>query len=948
MTETTTSKVEKWSYPLKIGTAEATDPQQFYKALAKAKDGYYPLGANGLWHGGIHFDEDTGLAKDLTEVRCIADGEVVAYRIDEAYPKSDFGSAQPVYSTGFVLIKHRLEVPAPPAPPPAQGTAPGAPPAAGPSLTFYSLYMHLLDWDSYKRNPTLKPPAFWGKGLYKVKADAPDKALGLRVRSGNSGQHPVVAVLPRGTTVVTQPAPATENWVKIVSVTPEVAGLPTDTGWVFKGQLKDLGEGKYLVGNDAPDLLPGGAQHGANVRSAHTAGLPLSHLPAGTQIRLGDDATPNKFRKLVEIVSGSSNPALAPETDGKLPGFVWSDSLEPMSEPHSPLGSVISLSPSFKIKAGQVLGHIGKYQNHSDAAPKNLLHLEVFSCEDVHTFVTQSQSKAGALPADQKNLMKVYKGTKLITHRADITSSNPPKVSDDGVLIGYDLVIPASVLEAMPPEKKIKEGTAQWWRLEDLLGDDQGNSISGWLREQDLMTTRHNSWEWEGFEFIEETASNTEHLAANLHDLNLLTEDEKASFAPKASTSTNGPVKERLYNIIDTDKNDKLTVTEIRAALAKPWFAQSISLLATKYESEWLYKAEKWDALDELMGHTAAHPNLNWVAEKKRIEKLAWWADLAGKEGLSADGKIWHVHSIGLIANFDRRKRCTCNAEVVVVRYATVNFGPLVKGEGKLGDSPHWNLMEAAGQVTSSERRIISAMCENEGKINAVQAYDGEVITAGAMQKTIKVTGAGELPTQVKKFKDIYPDEYLELFEGQGWFLDLSSSNAKMYYQDAEFLDGQKLEGQSLKEKLRVGCSQSTLGNVIQCKPVSVLSCAIGSQSYVEVQILDFITRLRNVLLEVPTSYNFKIGELFKSEFGRATVLDESVNRPSHVPDSVKRALDKFFLAHAAVSKDVATWGSSHSAYEREILVYYGTGNNRGNMTDGPIRHNNLKVALNG
>jgi predicted chitinase len=652
MTETTTSKVEKWSYPLKIGTAEATDPQQFYKALAKAKDGYYPLGANGLWHGGIHFDEDTGLAKDLTEVRCIADGEVVAYRIDEAYPKSDFGSAQSIYSTGFVLVKHRLEVPAPPAPPPAQGTASGAPLAAGPSLTFYSLYMHLLDWDNYKRNPTLTPPGFWGKGLYKVKASAPDKALGLRVRSGNSGQHPVVAVLPRGTTVVTQPAPAAENWVKIVSVVPEFAGLPADTGWVFKGQLKDLGEGKYLVGNDALDSLPGGAQHGANVRSAHTSGLPLSHLPPGTQIRLGDDATPNKFKKLVEIVSGSSNPALTPGTDGKLPGFIWSDSLEPMSEPHRPLGSVISLSPSFKIKAGQVLGHIGKYQNHSDAAPKNLLHLEVFCCEDIHSFVTQSQSKAGALPADQKNLMKVYKGTKLISHRADITSSNPPKVSDEGVQIGYDLVIPVSVLEAMPAEKKIKEGAAQWWRLEGLLGDDQGNPISGWLREQDLMTTRHNSWEWVGFEFIEETASNTEHLAANLHDLNLLTEDEKASFVPKASTSTNGPVKERLYNIIDTDKNDKLTVTEIRTALAKPWFAQSISLLATKYESEWLYKAEKWDALDELMGHTAAHPNLNWVAEKKRIEKLGWWGELVGKEGLSADGKIWHIHSIGLVGNF--------------------------------------------------------------------------------------------------------------------------------------------------------------------------------------------------------------------------------------------------------------------------------------------------------
>jgi len=121
MTETT-NKIQKWSYPLKVGTAEATDPQQFYKALAKAKDGYYPLGANGLWHGGVHFDEASGLVKDLTEVRCIADGEVVAYRIDEKYPISDFGSTHSVYSTGFVLVKHRLELPAPSTPAPATGS----------------------------------------------------------------------------------------------------------------------------------------------------------------------------------------------------------------------------------------------------------------------------------------------------------------------------------------------------------------------------------------------------------------------------------------------------------------------------------------------------------------------------------------------------------------------------------------------------------------------------------------------------------------------------------------------------------------------------------------------------------------------------------------------------------------------------------------------------------
>jgi len=68
MTETTTSKVEKWAYPLKVGGAEATDPQQYYAALAKAKDGYYPLGANGLWHGGVHFDEFVAVHRGVKEV----------------------------------------------------------------------------------------------------------------------------------------------------------------------------------------------------------------------------------------------------------------------------------------------------------------------------------------------------------------------------------------------------------------------------------------------------------------------------------------------------------------------------------------------------------------------------------------------------------------------------------------------------------------------------------------------------------------------------------------------------------------------------------------------------------------------------------------------------------------------------------------------------------------
>ncbi|MEE5129841.1 hypothetical protein V2J82_05250 [Pseudomonas alliivorans] len=951
MTETTSSKVEKWSYPLKVGTAEATDPQQYYQALAKAKDGYYPLGANGLWHGGVHFDEATGLVGDLTEVRCIADGEVVAYRIDEAYPKSDYGSTQAVYSTGFVLVKHRLEVPSPPAPKAVPGAPPTPAAAPMPSLTFFSLYMHLLDWEGYKANPSLARPGFWGKGLYQVKANLNTKSLGLRVRSAESGQSAVLAVLPRGTTVVTKPAVATKKWLEIVSVTPEVAGLAPNTGWVFKGEMVHLGGDRYFIGEGAKDVPPNQA-NGANVRDATSNGLPIAFLPSGTQVKISDDQAEKKYRKLIEIVSGQSIPALRLDANGKVPGFVWLDDLEGKSQPHAPMGRVVAVEASFKVKAGEVLGHVGKYQNCSDSAPKNLLHIEVFSCENVSDFTEQSKSKAVGLAGLEKSLVKVHKDSKIITHTQNIGATNPPKASDPGKKTGHEMIIPVGFLESLPAEKRIKEAvkingvttTTYWWRLEGLLADKDGNAIEGWFAEPDIALSRHSPFEWEGVQFIEETVSNSDHLAAYFQELAVLNDEEKARFFPSVANSTNSPIKEHLYSIIDTDKDRKLSTLEIRNALSKPWFSQPISKLVTKYESEWMYKAEKWDSLDMLVGHTPSEPNTEWVAEKKRIEKLAWWESLTERAGFSADGKVWHMHCIDLISSFNRRKLCACNAVVTVTRWGK-HYGPVVWGEGKLGDSPQWASIEAAGEVTAFEKKIISAMCENEGKINAVQSYDSEIITAGAMQKTINPQGAGEFPLQVKRFKELYPEEYAELFEAQGWHLDISDTETKMYYQHSDFSNGEKLDFSLLKSKLRIGCSESTYGKVVQCKPVAVMSCAVGSPSYVKLQITDFIARLRKVLLEKPSTYDFTVGDLFISALGRAAALDESVNRPANVVKNLKKALDKFFLQNPTVSKDITKWGNNHATYELQVANIYGPG--RLGMTEPADRYNKLKVTLN-
>lgn len=444
------NKPINWAFPFKLKGAageaskDITNPEIYYAALAQAKDGFYPMGASGNWHGGVHFDEGTGTVLDQSEVRCIADGEVIAYRIDESYPTTTYGEVPTVvhlpFSTGFVLVKHRLELPPKSSEPTAGATSDTAP--AAPALTFYSLYMHLQDWASYQAQPTLPRPGFWGDGLCKVKADAPDKLLGLNVHAHHktplddplhAEYDHILATLPRGTTVVT--GEASGGMLKVVSVTPAIDGLEPNTGWVHKSYMKNLGANQYLIGEKAEDVLVP-LQSGANVRSAliDSSRDVLAWLPKGAQLRISDEGATSKYRKLVEIISGHSVPALTADSSGKLPGFVWLDSLEITHEPKAHDGSVVVLDQPTAIKAGELIGHIGKYQNFDDSHPRSMLHLEVFSCEDVPTFINQSRAWAESLSAEQKTLIKIHEGSTVIqptTADTQIASGTNVRVAAD-------------------------------------------------------------------------------------------------------------------------------------------------------------------------------------------------------------------------------------------------------------------------------------------------------------------------------------------------------------------------------------------------------------------------------------------------------------------------------------------------------------------------------------
>ncbi len=123
-----------------IGVEETGDRllDAFCRAIERnAGGGYYPMGVNQTWHGGIHVP-----ARRRAMVRPMIPGDLVAAHLvpKESWPE--------LGSNNFVLLRHRIRLPprfSVPEPAPAEG---GRPPTEN-VLTVYSLYMHLdaVDWN---------------------------------------------------------------------------------------------------------------------------------------------------------------------------------------------------------------------------------------------------------------------------------------------------------------------------------------------------------------------------------------------------------------------------------------------------------------------------------------------------------------------------------------------------------------------------------------------------------------------------------------------------------------------------------------------------------------------------------------------------------------------------------------------------------------------------------
>lgn len=144
-----------WPIPSDRQGSEFKNQEDILSHLAGESTGLYTIGRSGMWHGGIHITHTTtpwcalsGKApleavdfpvafKGEQAIRCMADGEVVAYRVCKDYLTLGWESGPLSFSGSFVLVKHYIQ--------------PGEKESSG--LHFYTLYMHLAPYSAYSVDP---------------------------------------------------------------------------------------------------------------------------------------------------------------------------------------------------------------------------------------------------------------------------------------------------------------------------------------------------------------------------------------------------------------------------------------------------------------------------------------------------------------------------------------------------------------------------------------------------------------------------------------------------------------------------------------------------------------------------------------------------------------------------------------------------------------------------
>lgn len=604
------------TFPLKGASAE-----EHYALNEGGQGGFFPIGANNFWHGGVHLDAEA-------PVCAVADGEVVAYRINQAPIEVTIGAEKFPLSSGFVLVQHQRATP------------------KGAEISFFSLYMHLLPWGAYGDAEKAAPPSVFKKRTFTVatKEDGPtpDGKYGLNVRETGQGSK-VLRIAPHGSELkFKEPhrvAPGGEisagwheleggGWVYAragtkptisVSVVAEpdaldkvsCVKLPISAGSVvgypgpyltrprtvhfeiFTGDVEFMKNPKGDKGGASTLKIPAGTA--LKKRTEKTIEEIAADLPAESRLGLLEQSGDHRKVACDQIVGWAPRSALGPYTAaGRY--YTLEAPLATLSAEAGGGGASLSID----AKKGDKLTYLGESGDSRKVR---------------FTLASGARDKLTGWAA-RKDLGDYSSTTKQYTLKAPL-----PKLYKQSPEAGFEFKEDAGksgeemFVDALPPGDpavcKDKDGKL-WQEVEYAPGQ------KGWVQREAAGVTTLCVYDWPRWRRVEEHG---EYSADGLCDAT------------------------DLVKLLDESGDGQVSSAEIAAALRVPAIAQRLRRLACLHPTEWSGEFKALDRLAKAPWYLAKEV---LDATKDYIQKLGFWSDVKDVE-LPAKDKVWHLHPIGFL-----------------------------------------------------------------------------------------------------------------------------------------------------------------------------------------------------------------------------------------------------------------------------------------------------------
>ncbi|MCS3769724.1 hypothetical protein HNP12_003846 [Aeromonas hydrophila] len=366
------------------------------KSLASllGNEANYLLGLN-TWHGGIHIsDKKAPWVKDIHPVRCIADGEVVAFRMMPDYLVSKYKGQEYRYSNSFCLVRHKFKQDKP-----ADGTKDTTPrdntsdkgtKKEDGGFTYYTLYMHLCPWDKWPKNSRYRLKKGW-RVRHSVPAhdyQPPTLTLnageefelvgGITSQRGyviGQGEFEFTRIKVLSNGASSKEVLATKGidslWMAQDPSAIEKIGNIVRPMWVYdkiEARVKE-----DMVGRADPKAQKGKTGH-------YVAGDSVFSVPAGSLISF--DAHRCEWQEVRGRARRMARCVVQP-----LGRFVWlcveEENIEIKDQEPTHLGELYELPTPVPIRAGETIGYLGLYEaptsTEGGMSSKHMVHIELFS-----------------------------------------------------------------------------------------------------------------------------------------------------------------------------------------------------------------------------------------------------------------------------------------------------------------------------------------------------------------------------------------------------------------------------------------------------------------------------------------------------------------------------------------------------------------------------------------